>query len=163
MSAFDPLRTLARGRYEGPMGTMDDELLAALEQPIQAGDLRVLSAAEKAAANRMLLDALPWAGSWPDWSATLNHQCHQQDNGALVDGDFRLFFDDCLQGRFAEVAYYANDGLKVALNGTVAKFREHTSVFVDTLHTNYFFAADGRWCLTLFTSGEMNYGEAPKP
>jgi len=143
------------------MQILEEELLAALEEPIHAGDLTVLSAAEITAANGMLLNALPWAGSWPDWSATLNHQCHQQDNGALVDEDFRLFFDDCLQGRFCEIAYYANDGLKVALKGTVAKFREHITAFVDTLHTNYFFAADGRWCLTLFTNGEMNYGEAP--
>jgi hypothetical protein len=143
------------------MGTMEEELLAALEQPICAGDVRVLSQAEKDAANRVLLEMFPWSGSWPDWSATLNHQRRQQDNGSLVDKDFRLFFDDCLQGRFTEVAYFANDALDLALLGTVAKFRDYISAFIDTLQTNYFFAADGRWCLTLFTDGEMNYGETP--
>lgn len=143
------------------METLANQLLTALEGPICAGRIRVLCAEEMASFNGTLLDSFPASGSWPDWSTTLNHRQHRQVKAALVDSDFRTFFDDCLRERFGEVAFYANDGINVALNGTVARFREHISVFVDTLHTSYFVGAKGSWCLTLHMNGEMNYGEAP--
>lgn len=136
------------------------ELLSALDGPIRAGRIAVLAGAARLVANTILVQRYPFVGTWPDWNNTRNHQHLHEPCGDKVRTTFSDFFDENLADKDLERAFYANDGVPVMLESDVATFRANLEVFVDTMHTSYFLAADGAWCLSLRMNGQMDFGEA---
>jgi hypothetical protein len=134
-----------------------------LLQAIQDGAFAVLGEEECDASNRILVRHFPFSGSFVDWAATKNARKVTEDCAASQGKCLKGFFAGCVGHRGGDLAYYRNDGVAGGLRASVATFSEHIEAFVDILHTGYFIAADGAWCLSLRMSGQMDYGESRIP
>jgi hypothetical protein len=88
-----------------------EPLFPDLQSALSASGIVRLSGLEKSAINDILIKHFPFAGSFPNWSMTKNHQSTYQPLAILVEAHFSDFFATCFSGRPDDLVYYANDGV----------------------------------------------------
>jgi hypothetical protein len=136
------------------------EFPPSIRHAILAGEMIVLNELKGEAVNQLLLEKFPFSGSFIDWRKTKNHTRNSELTATAVEDLFPRFFHEHLAKCGFDLAFYANDGARLKLRGTVAAFEKNLQAFIDLPHTNYFIAVDGSWCLTLRMNGDMDFGEA---